>query len=451
MLLSCLHEKSMSSPRQTDWTGPFYFFESSPGSVSAPLQGFRGLGTPRPRTASSGRLRPCMLKSTQEHAEIAPELEKSAQRSEADFSNSADDRPAALRRSESRSPARSSSVLDSSPNSRKSRGRKRIARSYLQGRDILKGISNFIGIDVSKDSLDMARLPDRKLFTMANSSAGHHDLIAAIPKPGHCLVVLEATGGYERELVLALVDVGHLVAVVNPRQVRDFAKAIGVKGKTDRLDAAVIAKFAQQLRPQPIEKVRKKQAELDQLVTRRRQLIDLRTAEKNRCILATSAPVQQSLQYVIDMLDAQVGQIDEEIRKLVDSDDQWKDLANLLKSVPGVGDVTAATLIAEFPELGKVNRVQAAALAGVAPYNNDSGKRQGQRSIYGGRRSVRNVLYMAALSAKKFNPVIKAFADRLQAEGKKPKVIITACMRKLLVILNTIAKTNTPWSPKLAS
>lgn len=315
----------------------------------------------------------------------------------------------------------------------------------------MKGISRFIGVDVSKDSLDMASLPDRKLFTLPNTSAGHQELIAEIPQPGRCLVVLEATGGYEREFVLSLVEAGHLVSVVNPRQVRDFAKAIGVKGKTDRLDAAVIAKFAEQLRPQPIEKVRKKQAELDQLVTRRRQLIDLRTAEKNRCVLTTSAPVQQSLQSVIDMLDAQVEQIDEEIRKLVDSDDQWKGMADLLKSVPGVGDVTAATLIAEFPELGKVNRVQAAALAGVAPFNNDSGKRQGQRSIYGGRRSVRNVLYMAALSAKRCNPVIKAFADRLKAEGKKPKVIITACMRKLLVILNTMAKTNTPWNPQPAS
>ena len=312
----------------------------------------------------------------------------------------------------------------------------------------MKGISKFIGIDVSKDSLDVASLPEGTLRTVPNTVAGRRDLIAGLARPGRCLVVIEATGGYERQLVVELKDAGHLVAVVNPRQVRDFAKGIGVLAKTDRLDAAVIAKFGERVRPRPIAEAREKQAELDQLVTRRRQLVDLRTAEKNRRGHAVSGPVRRSLRQVLDMLDGQIEQIEQEILKLVDADDQWKGTAELLKSVPGIGDVTAATLIAEFPELGGINRHEAAALAGLAPLNNDSGSHRGRRSIWGGRRSVRNALYMAALSAKRHNPVIRRFAERLKDQGKLPKVVTTACMRKLLVILNTMVKTNTHWDPQ---
>jgi transposase len=312
----------------------------------------------------------------------------------------------------------------------------------------LKGISNFIGIDVSKDSLDVASLPEGTIRTVTHTVEGRRELIAQLPKPQHCLVVVEATGGYERQLVVELTDVGHLVAVVNPRQVRDFAKGIGVLAKTDRLDAAVIAKFGEQVRPRPLAKVREQQAELDQLVTRRRQLVGLRTAEKNRCGLAASEAVRRSLQQVIDVLNDQIEQIEKQILQLVDTDDQWRGTAALLKSVPGIGDVTAATLIAEFPELGSVNRHEAAALAGLAPFNDDSGTHKGKRSIRGGRRSVRNVLYMAALSAKRHNPVIRKFAQRLEDQGKLPKVIIAACMRKLLVILNSMVKTNSQWNPQ---
>lgn len=380
---------------------------------------------------------------------IHPVVEKSAQRSEADFSTTTDDRSIALRRSRRRSPAGSSSVFVDSPNSRQSRAGHAPTSSYLQGRDILQGISNFIGIDVSKDSLDLASLPEGRLRTMPHTVEGRRDLIAGLPKPGDCLVVVEATGGYERELVVELTDAGHLVAVVNPRQVRDFARAIGILAKTDRLDAAVIAKFGEQVRPRPIVEVREKQAELDQLVTRRRQLVDLRTAEKNRCGLASAEAVRHSLQLVIDMLNEQIEQIEREILKLVDSDDQWKGTAALLKSVPGIGDITAATLIAEFPELGNINRQEVAALAGLAPFNHDSGKHKGKRCIYGGRQSVRNVLYMATLSAMQHNPVIRQFAKRLKDQGKLNKVIITACMRKLLVILNSMVKTNTHWNAQL--
>ena len=239
------------------------------------------------------------------------------------------------------------------------------------------------------------------------------------------------------------------VVVANPRQVRDFAKALGILAKTDRIDAAVIARFGQQVTPRPLAEVHEKQGELDQLVTRRRQLVALRTAEKNRFTMAHSKPVKRSLQLIIDTLNKEIKRIEKEILALVESDDQWRGKADILNSVPGVGNVTAATLIAEFPELGQINRQQAAALAGLAPFNRDSGKFQGKRTISGGRRTVRTALYMAALSAKTHNPLIRKFADRLKAEGKLPKVILTACMRKLLVILNTMLKTNTLWNPRI--
>ena len=270
-----------------------------------------------------------------------------------------------------------------------------------------------------------------------------------MPQPETCLVVVEATGGYERLLVADLLDAGHLVAVVNPRQVRDFAKALGILAKTDRIDAAVIARFGQQVEPRPLAEVHEKQGELDQLVTRRRQLVVLRTAEKNRFTMAHSKPVKRSLQLVIDTLNKEIKRIEKEILALVESDDQWQGKADILSSVPGVGNVTAAMLIAEFLELGQINRQQAAALAGLAPFNRDSGKFKGKRSISGGRRTVRTALYMAALSAKTHNPLIRKFAERLKAEGKLPKVILTACMRKLLVILNTMLKTNTLWNPRI--
>ena len=313
----------------------------------------------------------------------------------------------------------------------------------------MKDISTFVGIDVAKKSLDVATLPPTTPRTVTHDAKGRRELLDNLPKPGTCLVVIEATGGYERLIVADLLDAGHLVAVVNPRQVRDFAKALGILAKTDRIDAAVIALFGKQVKPRPLAEVHEKQGELDQLVTRRRQLVALRTAEKNRFAMAHSKPVKRSLQQVINTLIKEIKRIEKEIFVLVESDDQWRGKADILSSVPGVGDVTAATLIAEFPELGQINRQQAAALAGLAPFNRDSGKFQGKRTISGGRRTVRTALYMAALSAKTHNPLIRKFADRLKAEGKLPKVILTACMRKLLVILNTMLKTNTLWNPRI--
>ncbi len=311
-------------------------------------------------------------------------------------------------------------------------------------------LSNFVGIDVSKNSLDVATLPQGKPATFSHDTKGRSQLIKTLPKPGDCLIVVEATGGYERLLVADLVSAGHSVAVVNPRQVRDFAKALGILAKTDRIDAAVIAKFGQQVRPRPLAETHEKQGEIDQLVTRRRQLIDFRTAEKNRQKMAHSKTVKLSLQQVLNVLDNETKRLEKEILELVESDDEWKRKSDICIGVPGVGQVTTTTLIAELPELGDVNRQQVSALAGLAPFNRDSGAFKGKRAIFGGRRSVRSVLYMAALSARRYNPVIRNFADRLEKEGKPPKVILTACMRKLLVILNTMIKNNTPWDPKIA-
>ena len=235
------------------------------------------------------------------------------------------------------------------------------------------------------------------------------------------------------------------VSVVNPRQVRDFAKAIGQLAKTDKIDARVIAQFGKLTRPRAVVKTKELQGELDQLVTRRRQLIDTRTAEKNRQGQAVSKVVFKSIQRVLDALNKDIKALDREIEKLVQSDDDWKNRAKLLGTMPGIGEVTSATLIAELPELGDLNRQQISSLVGLAPFNRDSGTMRGKRSIFGGRRAVRSALYMAALSARRHNPAIAAFSKRLNEQGKPPKVIITACMRKILVILNTMVKTNSPW------
>ena len=263
-------------------------------------------------------------------------------------------------------------------------------------------------------------------------------------------LVVEATGGYERALVTALIEAGYRVAVVNPRQVRDFAKAMGILAKTDRIDALVLARFGQQVQPRLLEDDPTQRAELMQLVSRRRQLIDLRTMESNRSEQTTARAAQKSIRHVLKLLEKEIAQLEAEIARLLESDDDWRGKIKLLSTVPGVAQVTSATLVAEVPELGRLNRHAIAALVGVAPFNDDSGRHRGTRRITGGRAAVRQVLYMAALSARRCNPVIHAFAQRLAAQGKKPKVIITACMRKLLVILNGMFKTNSPWKPSHA-
>jgi len=309
----------------------------------------------------------------------------------------------------------------------------------------------FCGIDVSKDRLDVALLPDEESWSVTNDPAGIEQLLSRLTELGPTLTVLEATGGYEMAAAAALARASLPLTIVNPRQVRDFARATGQLAKTDRIDARVLALYADKVQPAPIEKAPQKQAEIQQLIARRRQLIDLRTQESNRWDTTQAPAARKSIQAVINTLEAEIRGIEKVIETLLESDDDWQNKIQLIQSVPGLGPVTAATVIADVPEIGKLNRQQISALIGLAPFNRDSGARKGKRCIGGGRKSVRSVLYMAAMAARRSNPVIKAFAARLAQHGKPFKVIITACMRKLLVILNSILKSGRPWIAQLAS
>lgn len=303
---------------------------------------------------------------------------------------------------------------------------------------------SFVGVDVAQDSAEAYLLPEGRAVTPKTPA----DLVRVVRAlPGPVLVVLEATGGYERRWVAALADAGIPVAVVDPKRVRHFAKGLGLLAKTDRIDARLIARYAQTVQPRPREKTPEKQAELRDLVTRRRQLIDLRTMESNRLDLATG-PAKASIRVVLRFLNEQVDDLDAAIAALVESDDDWSATVDRFETVPGVGRVTAATLVAEVPELGTLNRQQVAALVGVAPLNRDSGTTTGKRFIQGGRAAARTALYMAALAARRCNPALKRFADRLAAAGKPAKVVLIACARKLLTLLNTLAKTKTHWDPE---
>jgi transposase len=305
--------------------------------------------------------------------------------------------------------------------------------------------SRFVGVDVSKDKLDICVIPGGELSDFANDPGGIAKLVALLKQLSPAAVVLEATGGYERTALFAMQDAGLPVTLANPRQVRDFAKGIGQLAKTDRIDAAVLAQFAQLVMPAPTEKTSQKHRELQALVVRRRQLIDLRVAEGNRVQQTEDKFIRKTLEKVTKAIDRQAAAVEDRIAKLLESDDQWKAKLEILTSAPGVGSTTGTTLLVELPELGKLNRQQIASLVGVAPFPRDSGKSRGQRSTWGGRRPLRCVLYMAALTARRCNPIIRAFAARLHAAGKSHKAIQVACVRKLLVILNTMLKNNTSW------
>ena len=312
------------------------------------------------------------------------------------------------------------------------------------------GYDVYVGIDVAKASLEVFGLPPGSPSQFENTAEGRAKLLSLLPPAGASLSVVEATGGYERDLVAEMAVVGQHIAVVNPRHVRDFAKALGLLAKTDRLDAAVIARFAEMTQPVP-QGFCQQQEQLRELIVRRRQLVDHRVAEKNRCEQAHAPLVRKSVRKLIETIDKDLNRIDKAIIQLVESNDDWRGRYERLKSVPGVGAQTAATLMAELPELGRLNRQQVASLVGVAPLNRDSGQFRGRRKIWGGRATVRSGLYMAALSAKKHNPIIRAFAARLLAKGKPPKVVLTACMRKLLVILNAMLRSGESWGPRLAT
>lgn len=306
----------------------------------------------------------------------------------------------------------------------------------------------FVGIDVSKKKLDVAVRPSGTTHQFANDAEGIAKLVETIRAPG-VLVVLEPTAGYELDLVCALVEAKMDVAVVNARQLRDFAKSRGILAKTDRLDAQVIALFAELHRPEPRMQPDEGTRELEALVLRRRQLVDMRASEKARALLCNKK-VRPKIKELIEFLTKQINDVDEELREFVKKSTEWKAKAELLESVKGVGHVVIMTLLALLPELGKLNRKQIAALVGVAPFNNDSGKKRGKRSIWGGRAAVRSVLYMSATVAATYNPKIAALYQRLINKGKQHKVAIVACMRKLITILNAMMRKGQAWNPALA-
>jgi transposase len=314
---------------------------------------------------------------------------------------------------------------------------------------IVTSSPRFLGIDVSQSAWDVHILPEARSFSVRVDAGAIERLLAQLGEPASSLVVVEATGGVERELVAALLDAGWTVSVVNPRCVRDFAKALNRLAKTDRIDAATIAEFARRVEPRPTQKVPDNQRRLDALVTRRRQLVGLRSMEQTRKLQAADRAARHSIEKTLRFLDRQVAELDQAIAQLIDADDEWRAKRDIVQSVPGVGPATGAALIAELPELGRLNRQEIAALAGVAPFNHDSGQHRGQRRIRGGRTALRKSLYMAALVAKRFNPRIRSFAERLHRAGKPFKVVLTACMRKLLAILNALVRTNSRWNPLL--
>jgi transposase len=311
--------------------------------------------------------------------------------------------------------------------------------------------SVFVGIDVSKDALDVHVDEPKTSFQTSARTEGRQELLKKLPASDSCQIIIEATGKLERPIVNDLLAAGYRVSLVNPRQVRKYAEALGVLAKTDAVDARVLARFGRDVKPRILAETDDRQQELEDLVTRRRQLVEHRTAEQNRKSVSLPKPVRQSVQRSINTLAKEIERMEKAILKLVSSNDDWQDRMAQLQTVPGVGPTTAFTLVSDLPELGQLNRREIAALVGVAPFNDDSGKHRGQRSIFGGRASVRNVLYMATHAAMRCNEVIKPFAERLHKTGKPPKVVIVACMRKLLGILNTMVRTRTNWQPRPAA
>ena len=308
----------------------------------------------------------------------------------------------------------------------------------------------FIGIDVSKAALDLHVRPTNETRRAANDPDGIAALVAWVAERAPVLVVLEATGGFELPLVAALAEVRVNVAVVNPRQARDFAKATGTRAKTDALDAAVLAHFAEVIRPEPRPMPDAQTRELAELLGRRRQLLAIRTAEGNRLGTATTARVRGSIEALLACVAEQLEDVDGELSSAIQNSPVWRVNDDLLQSIPGVGPVASRALMFELPELGRLSREQIAALAGLAPMNRDSGTFRGKRSVCGGRAHVRGALYMAALSARRFNPALRAFADRLATKGKAAKVILVAVARKLLIIANAILKSQQPWDDRAA-
>ena len=318
---------------------------------------------------------------------------------------------------------------------------------------VLDSTSSVVGIDVSKARLDIACLPvsTAAVSHFDNDPKGHAALIASLKGIVPRLIVVEATGGYQRALVAALATAGLPVVVVNPRQVRDFARAMGILAKTDAIDAAVLAQFGASLNPELRPLPDAQATALTDLLTRRRQLIELRTAESNRLGQTCAPKVKASIRAVLTVIKKQLDAMDDELDGLIQQCPCWQEKETLLTSVPGIGTLTARTLLACLPELGQLSRQAVAALVGVAPINRDSGTMRGKRTTWGGRKVVRSALYMAALVASRRNPVIRAHYHKLLNAGKAKKLALVACMRKLLVMLNAMLRNKTPWRSTLVT
>lgn len=319
----------------------------------------------------------------------------------------------------------------------------------MQGRAVKEGKALekekiYVGIDVAKSSLDLAVRPSGRRWSFTNDDRGIGEAVSCLQGLCPALVVLEATGDIEMPLTAALVVAGLPVAVVNPRQIRDFARSMGKLSKTDALDAQVMACFAATVQPTPRPIPDAQTLEFSDILTRRRQIVEMIVAERNRLLTARGV-VSEGIQAHIAWLEQEMANIDRDLRSKIRKSPVWREKDNLLRSVPGVGPVVSATLLAELPELGTLDRRQIAALVGVAPLNRDSGNFRGKRSVWGGRARVRAALYMGTLVASRHNPIIRAFYQRLCSAGKEKKVALIACMRKLLTILNAMLKHHTPW------
>jgi transposase len=308
----------------------------------------------------------------------------------------------------------------------------------------------FVGIDISKDQLDVHVRPSSEQMSFANEDEGIDMLIKRLRPLQPELIVMEATGAYHQLVLGRLLASGLSAIAINPRQARDFARAIGRLAKTDSIDATVLAEFADKIRPERRPVADEATQQLDAICTRRRQLVAMAAAEKNRNHHGPASIRAQIKKHII-WLEKQIEELENDLDKLIRSTPAWREKDDLLRSCKGIGPTTSHTMLAALPELGTLSRHQIAALVGVAPINNDTGKHRGQRRIHGGRIDVRCVLYMATLAAIRSNSVIRAFHKKLIAAGKAKKVAITACMRKLLTILNAMVRTNTHWNPDFVS
>jgi transposase len=308
-------------------------------------------------------------------------------------------------------------------------------------------ISRVLAIDVSKDYLDLATAIDSDVERVPHDNNGIQSVVDRAAAMDAQRITVEASGGWQTRLVAALLHAGLPVIVVNPRQVREYARATGRLAKTDRIDARILVAFTVAVQP-PLRKLKNEQAEaLSALLARRDQLIGMRAAEKNRLALGATGLVRKNLKAHIQWLDRHLRDTDRELKSLIEASPAWQAKQDLLTSAPGIGDTTARTLIGQLPELGQLSHKQIAALAGLAPFNRDSGTLRGQRMIWGGRHDVRKALYMATVSAIRSNPPIRDFYQRLKSNGKPSKVALTASMRKFLVMLNAMLRDETPWRP----